>query len=152
MLWGRRVWVLDYGEGERPGCGIPLCPRKPAGGASYFPSKDFRPWQPTASRVGAPSHVGVGWKCLWGGLLLISTFFLQLEIKNHVFFSPINWDDLYHKRLTPPFNPNVVRGHRIPDSVYPGLVGVWRVSVPTLYRWENWLQVAPRFIQGHTVS
>ncbi|XP_061066018.1 serine/threonine-protein kinase Sgk2 isoform X3 [Eubalaena glacialis] len=30
-----------------------------------------------------------------------------LEIKNHVFFSPINWDDLYHKRLTPPFNPNV---------------------------------------------
>ncbi|KAF3824901.1 hypothetical protein GH733_010235 [Mirounga leonina] len=30
-----------------------------------------------------------------------------LEIKSHVFFSPINWDDLYHKRLTPPFNPNV---------------------------------------------
>ncbi|XP_036274008.1 serine/threonine-protein kinase Sgk2 isoform X1 [Pipistrellus kuhlii] len=29
------------------------------------------------------------------------------EIKNHVFFSPINWDDLYHKRLTPPFIPNV---------------------------------------------
>lgn len=76
-------------------------------------------------------------------MLLISTFFLQLEIKNHVFFSPINWDDLYHKRLTPPFNPNVVRGHCIPDSGYPGLVGVWRVSVPTLYRWENWLQVAP---------
>uniref|UniRef100_A0A672GKB1 Serine/threonine-protein kinase Sgk1 n=1 Tax=Salarias fasciatus TaxID=181472 RepID=A0A672GKB1_SALFA len=31
-----------------------------------------------------------------------------LEIKNHVFFSPINWDDLYHKRITPPYNPNVV--------------------------------------------
>ncbi|XP_030358882.1 serine/threonine-protein kinase Sgk2 isoform X3 [Strigops habroptila] len=30
-----------------------------------------------------------------------------LEIKNHVFFSPVNWDDLYHKRITPPFNPNV---------------------------------------------
>ncbi|XP_068556522.1 serine/threonine-protein kinase Sgk2 isoform X4 [Anas acuta] len=30
-----------------------------------------------------------------------------LEIKNHVFFSPINWDDLYNKRITPPFNPNV---------------------------------------------
>lgn len=30
-----------------------------------------------------------------------------LDIKNHMFFSPINWDDLYHKRLTPPFNPNV---------------------------------------------
>ncbi|XP_043946042.1 serine/threonine-protein kinase Sgk2-like [Protopterus annectens] len=30
-----------------------------------------------------------------------------LEIKNHMFFGPINWDDLYHKRITPPFNPNV---------------------------------------------
>ncbi|XP_058846861.1 serine/threonine-protein kinase Sgk2-like isoform X1 [Acipenser ruthenus] len=30
-----------------------------------------------------------------------------LEIKSHVFFSPINWDDLYHKRITPPYNPNV---------------------------------------------
>ncbi|XP_060793119.1 serine/threonine-protein kinase Sgk2 isoform X2 [Neoarius graeffei] len=30
-----------------------------------------------------------------------------LEIKNHIFFSHINWDDLYHKRLTPPYSPNV---------------------------------------------
>ncbi|XP_019112176.1 serine/threonine-protein kinase Sgk2 isoform X1 [Larimichthys crocea] len=30
-----------------------------------------------------------------------------LEIKNHIFFSPINWDDLYNKRITPPYNPNV---------------------------------------------
>uniref|UniRef100_A0A665UE23 Serum/glucocorticoid regulated kinase 2a n=1 Tax=Echeneis naucrates TaxID=173247 RepID=A0A665UE23_ECHNA len=30
-----------------------------------------------------------------------------LEIKNHTFFSPINWDDLYHRRITPPYNPNV---------------------------------------------
>ncbi|XP_077785358.1 serine/threonine-protein kinase Sgk2 isoform X2 [Podarcis muralis] len=30
-----------------------------------------------------------------------------LEIKNHVFFSPINWDDLYSKRITPPFDPKV---------------------------------------------
>uniref|UniRef100_W5KNB6 Serum/glucocorticoid regulated kinase 2a n=1 Tax=Astyanax mexicanus TaxID=7994 RepID=W5KNB6_ASTMX len=30
-----------------------------------------------------------------------------LEIKNHVFFTHINWDDLYHKRITPPYNPNV---------------------------------------------
>ncbi|XP_066558680.1 serine/threonine-protein kinase Sgk2 isoform X2 [Amia ocellicauda] len=30
-----------------------------------------------------------------------------LEIKNHVFFSPLNWDDLYHKRINPPYNPNV---------------------------------------------
>ncbi|XDV46230.1 hypothetical protein PO909_014155 [Leuciscus waleckii] len=29
------------------------------------------------------------------------------EIKNHMFFSPINWDDLNAKKLTPPFNPNV---------------------------------------------
>uniref|UniRef100_G3NRQ9 Serine/threonine-protein kinase Sgk1 n=1 Tax=Gasterosteus aculeatus aculeatus TaxID=481459 RepID=G3NRQ9_GASAC len=30
-----------------------------------------------------------------------------LEIKNHAFFSSINWDDLDHKRITPPYNPNV---------------------------------------------
>lgn len=29
------------------------------------------------------------------------------EIKTHMFFSPINWDDLNAKKLTPPFNPNV---------------------------------------------
>uniref|UniRef100_A0A3B3QMN2 Serine/threonine-protein kinase Sgk1 n=1 Tax=Paramormyrops kingsleyae TaxID=1676925 RepID=A0A3B3QMN2_9TELE len=29
------------------------------------------------------------------------------EIKDHMFFSPINWDDLNAKKLTPPFNPNV---------------------------------------------
>ncbi|CAB1342486.1 unnamed protein product [Coregonus sp. 'balchen'] len=27
--------------------------------------------------------------------------------KNHSFFSPINWEDLTAKKLTPPFNPNV---------------------------------------------
>lgn len=32
----------------------------------------------------------------------------QMEIKNHIFFSPINWDDLINKKITPPFNPNVV--------------------------------------------
>lgn len=32
----------------------------------------------------------------------------QMEIKNHVFFSVINWDDLINKKITPPFNPNVV--------------------------------------------
>lgn len=30
-----------------------------------------------------------------------------MEIKNHVFFSVINWDDLINKKITPPFNPNV---------------------------------------------
>ncbi|CAH2250249.1 serine threonine- kinase Sgk1 isoform X2, partial [Pelobates cultripes] len=29
------------------------------------------------------------------------------EIKNHIFFTPINWDDLINKKITPPFNPNV---------------------------------------------
>lgn len=73
-------------------------------------------------------------KHLWGGLLLTSAFFLQLEIKNHVFFSPINWDDLYHKRLTPPFNPNVVRGHSFVDfGFWIHRTGkVWRVFEPTL--------------------
>lgn len=32
----------------------------------------------------------------------------QMEIKNHVFFSLINWEDLINKKITPPFNPNVV--------------------------------------------
>ena len=31
-----------------------------------------------------------------------------MEIKNHVFFSLINWEDLINKKITPPFNPNVV--------------------------------------------
>ncbi|XP_004368961.1 serine/threonine-protein kinase Sgk1 isoform X1 [Trichechus manatus latirostris] len=30
-----------------------------------------------------------------------------IEIKNHIFFSLINWDDLINKKITPPFNPNV---------------------------------------------
>ncbi|XP_014857334.1 PREDICTED: serine/threonine-protein kinase Sgk1 isoform X2 [Poecilia mexicana] len=30
-----------------------------------------------------------------------------IEIKNHIFFSPINWDELNAKKITPPFNPNV---------------------------------------------
>lgn len=47
-----------------------------------------------------------GWQKTDSSILLS----IQLEIKNHVFFSPINWDDLYHKRITPPFNPNVVSG------------------------------------------
>ncbi|KAL1131989.1 hypothetical protein AAG570_011599 [Ranatra chinensis] len=30
------------------------------------------------------------------------------DIKAHPFFSPINWTDLYHKRIQPPFKPQVV--------------------------------------------
>jgi serum/glucocorticoid-regulated kinase 3 len=29
------------------------------------------------------------------------------EVKAHPFFVSINWDDLYHKRIEPPFNPGV---------------------------------------------
>uniref|UniRef100_A0A3B4BHX7 Serine/threonine-protein kinase Sgk1 n=1 Tax=Periophthalmus magnuspinnatus TaxID=409849 RepID=A0A3B4BHX7_9GOBI len=32
-----------------------------------------------------------------------------LELKYHSFFSPINWDDLMAKKITPPFLPSVVR-------------------------------------------
>ncbi len=47
---------------------------------------------------------------------------LQLEIKNHMFFAPIHWDDLYHKRITPPYNPNVV-GYYTPHR--PLMISVW---------------------------
>ncbi|XP_063071840.1 serine/threonine-protein kinase Sgk2-like [Engraulis encrasicolus] len=30
-----------------------------------------------------------------------------LEVKSHAFFTCINWDDLYHRKVQPPFNPNV---------------------------------------------
>lgn len=30
------------------------------------------------------------------------------EIKRHAFFKDMNWDDLFHKRIPPPFMPNVV--------------------------------------------
>lgn len=58
MLWGRRVWDLDDGEGKRPGGTTALCPRKTAGSTSYFPNKRFRARQPFASRVGVPAHGG----------------------------------------------------------------------------------------------
>jgi serine/threonine protein kinase len=29
-------------------------------------------------------------------------------IKKHPFFAGINWDDLYHKKIRPPFVPDVV--------------------------------------------
>ncbi|KFO32210.1 Serine/threonine-protein kinase Sgk1 [Fukomys damarensis] len=30
-----------------------------------------------------------------------------MELKSHIFFSLINWDDLINKKIMPPFNPNV---------------------------------------------
>lgn len=38
---------------------------------------------------------------------------LQNEVKEHEFFSSINWYDLEQKRLPPPFNPSVVRFNNI---------------------------------------
>jgi hypothetical protein len=29
------------------------------------------------------------------------------NIRNHPFFAGINWDDLYNKKIAPPFRPNV---------------------------------------------
>lgn len=62
-----------------------------------------------------PSFFLLTCKCgvfIWRCVNNIFDYFLfanvQLEIKNHIFFTPINWDDLYHKRITPPYNPNVV--------------------------------------------
>lgn len=42
-----------------------------------------------------------------------------MEIRNHIFFSPINWDDLNAKKVTPPFNPNVVRVTFLIFVLYP---------------------------------
>ncbi len=49
---------------------------------------------------------------------------LQLEIKNHMFFAPIHWDDLYHKRITPPYNPNVVGCYTFPTGLWGSVFGV----------------------------
>ncbi|CAB1353407.1 unnamed protein product, partial [Coregonus sp. 'balchen'] len=38
---------------------------------------------------------------------LVSYTYAQLKVKKPNFFSPINWDDLYYRRITPPYNPNV---------------------------------------------
>ncbi|MEE6475714.1 hypothetical protein FKM82_010844 [Ascaphus truei] len=40
-----------------------------------------------------------------------------MEIKNHIFFSPINWDDLINKKITPPFNPNVVSISEVQQAI-----------------------------------
>lgn len=48
-------------------------------------------------------------KCLCLGVLTKSIcLLLQLELKYHSFFSPINWEDLMAKKITPPFIPSVV--------------------------------------------
>ena len=30
------------------------------------------------------------------------------EVQSKAFFSDINWDDLYNRKIQPPYNPNVV--------------------------------------------
>lgn len=68
-----------------------------------------------------------------------------MEIKNHIFFSPINWDDLINKKITPPFNPNVVRiisNYRMYGECLfpPCLCGVPR----------SWGELAARLCLGNT--
>ncbi len=29
------------------------------------------------------------------------------DVQDHAFFRTVNWDDMLHKRIEPPFNPNV---------------------------------------------
>lgn len=45
------------------------------------------------------------------------------SIMGHQFFASINWDDLYHKRITPPFKPQVTSDTdtRYFDTVFTGL-------------------------------
>lgn len=58
---------------------------------------------------GAQDVTGENSKRLGFGVLTKSfCFLLQLELKYHSFFSPINWEDLMAKRITPPFIPSVV--------------------------------------------
>jgi hypothetical protein len=34
------------------------------------------------------------------------------DIKRHAFFKDVNWDDMLHKRVPPPFYPSIVRRAR----------------------------------------
>ncbi len=40
------------------------------------------------------------------------------DIKAHPFFRSINWDDLFHKRLEPPFNPGVKNALNLQQREY----------------------------------
>lgn len=79
-------------------------------------------------------HVGWGGSANGRGLLLI-TFFPQLEIKSHVFFSPINWDDLYHKSDSTQQPKCGRRGHHVLASGFPGLVEAWRLPGEDILAW-----------------
>lgn len=70
---------------------------------------------------------------------LETSFFLQLELKYHSFFSPINWEDLMAKKITPPFIPSVVSSNPGLDplfSVY-STFSTGGTQAPSSGTWRN---------------
>lgn len=70
---------------------------------------------------------------------LETSFFLQLELKYHSFFSPINWEDLMAKKITPPFIPSVVSSNPGRDplfSVY-STFSTGGTQAPSSGTWRN---------------
>lgn len=58
----------------------------------------------------------------------------QLELKYHSFFSPINWDDLMSKKITPPFIPSVVSQHRSGPFLAP-------LNIKAVFKTEAWFKM-----------
>lgn len=52
---------------------------------------------------------------------LLCILHFQNEIREHSFFSSINWDDLVQKKISPPFTPNVV------NVSCPAIRRIWRL-------------------------
>jgi len=52
------------------------------------------------------------------------------EIKKHPYFASINWDDLYAKKITPPFIPDVKGSHDI-SQIDPVFIGEMPVITPS---------------------
>ncbi|XP_043080593.1 serine/threonine-protein kinase Sgk2 isoform X2 [Puntigrus tetrazona] len=109
------VVLTDFGlckEGIEPEgttttfCGTPEPPFYSRDMSEMYDAILHKPLQLPPGKSEASSHLlcGLLQKDQHRRLGAIADF---LEIKNHVFFGPINWDDLYHKRITPPYNPNV---------------------------------------------
>lgn len=60
------------------------------------------------------------------------------EIRNHPFFADINWDDLYNKRITPPWVPNIKddADTRYFDEEFTTMDPVDSVSKESLYKFS----------------
>lgn len=58
-------------------------------------------------------------------------FLLQLDLKYHSFFSPINWEDLMSKKITPPFIPSVVSSNLwLPRMAFCHILGLGSYGFP----------------------